>query len=489
MTNRTFSLLLASAAVFGTSMVGCSGARLERRPLAVGEQAQAPATRVERLLASKDYARALLIAEDLVAARNEDDNARALLGRAYLANGRYASARGAFNDALALGNRDPRTIVSLALCETGLGNPEAARALLAAHVQDLPAGDYGLAMAMAGDPQEGVRALVQAVRAPDATAKMRQNLAYALAMGGAWAQARLVAGQDLPARDAEHRMGEWAQSFLAGKETDRVVAMIGIAPRADDPGLPVALALHRTTDETVVLASAEEATGQPAEHPSETATEALAVNDPGAPLAASSADLPAPARLEAPRRPAEPVRARAVMPLPSVFALPTRTMEQAKPAELGPFKAALQAVLGAPETVTSRAPKAGRMNWTASFAPPAADADASDWVIQLGAFDSAAIARDNWRRVTARRAELARFQTVNSTVALGGRTFHRLAIRGFEGRTVAAATCQALKSFGQACFVRLDDSGATRLARVDAQKALRQAAVKPKAENLELAAR
>ncbi len=91
--------------------------------------------------------------------------------------------------------------------------------------------------------REGVRALLEAV-VPDATAKTRQNLAYALALGGQWGQARLIAGQDLPAREAEARIGEWTQAFSTGSPSDRVVAMLGVSPRADDAGLPVWLALN-----------------------------------------------------------------------------------------------------------------------------------------------------------------------------------------------------------------------------------------------------
>ncbi len=151
--------------------------------------------------------------------------------------------------------RDPRTIISLSLCESGLGNVEGARTLLASHIADLPAGDYGLAMAMAGDPREGVRALLEAVHAPDATVKTRQNLAYALAMAGGWGQARLIAGQDLAAKDAEARIGEWTRMFAQGSPSDRVVAMLGVSPRADDSGLPVQLALNAAPEQPVSLAS------------------------------------------------------------------------------------------------------------------------------------------------------------------------------------------------------------------------------------------
>ncbi len=120
-------------------MVGCSGGGQDRPQLTVNDS-HGLALKIERLLADKDYAEALGAAEQLVAADPRNGDARAILGRAYLANGRYVSARTAFSDAITLRNRDPRTIISLSLCESGLGNVEGARALLASHIGDLPAG-------------------------------------------------------------------------------------------------------------------------------------------------------------------------------------------------------------------------------------------------------------------------------------------------------------------------------------------------------------
>jgi Flp pilus assembly protein TadD len=471
MTNRTFSILLASAAIFGASMAGCSGANMERRPLALGEREGAAAARIERLLGEKDYAKALQVAETLVGAQPQDGDARALLGRAYLANGRYVSARTAFGDAMALGNRDPRTIISLSLCETALGDAGAAHELLAAHIQDIPAADYGLAMAMTGDAQEAVRALLEAAKQPDATAKTRQNLAYALAMGGAWAQARLVAGQDLSAREAEKRMGQWAWSLLEGKQTDRVVAMVGIAPRADDEGLPTALALNQAPVEeaqAMDLASAPE--------PAAEASEEVATDD-APPVEAAPVPLPDLPGQATPPAPRAEIATAAFAP-PSARPSPSPDS----------LDAAMRAAFG------SRAVAIGpnRGNWAQGIARPASDAEASDWVVQLGAFDSAAIASDKWRRITARRSELGAFKPVNSVFAHDGRNYHRLAIRGFGDRGLADLTCLTLKSLGQDCFVRLDDTDATRMARSGARKAdplARKAQPAEKGKQLSLAAR
>ncbi len=53
-----------------------------------------------------------------------------------------------------------------------------------------------------------------------------------------------------------------------------------------------------------------------------------------------------------------------------------------------------------------------------------------------------------------------------STVQVNGRTFYRLAVRGFENRGAAyGRRCGALRTSGQDCFVRLDDkTAATQIA-------------------------
>ncbi|MFT3968531.1 MAG: SPOR domain-containing protein, partial [Sphingobium sp.] len=254
MTRRTFSRIGGASLIVLSTMVACSGARMERRPAIASAQAGSIATGIERSLGARDFARALLDAERLVEAQPREASARTLLGRAYLANGRYASARTAFEDAMALGANDPRTIISLSLVRTAMGGPEGARALLSAHIDQLPASDYGLAMAMAGDANEGVRALLEAVRAPEADAQTRQNLAYALALGGQWGQARLVAGQDLSGNQLQQRINQWAASAQAGAYPERIASFLGVQPRADDGGLPGRLALSNSEPTSMAAA-------------------------------------------------------------------------------------------------------------------------------------------------------------------------------------------------------------------------------------------
>jgi Flp pilus assembly protein TadD len=455
MGNRTITFMLASAAVMGTSLAGCSSTGADHKTARVSDNTQTVSAKVEKALAKKDFSQALILSEELVSAEPHNGDYRVLLGRSYLANGRYISARTAFSDAMALGNTQARTIISLALCETGLNNPAVARKLLAAHAINIPAGDYGLAMAMAGNPQEGVRALLQAVREPTADATTRQNLAYALAMSGHWGQARLIAGQDLSAKEAEARMGQWAWQMLEGRERDRVVAMVGIAPRADDAGLPTRLALDLTAPTSQQVAVADDNIIMAAGHEADRAapkSQARAPSPTSDRLAAAiatvnaSQDVAMAAAHPASELIAPQPKAAPAAPAARNTSAPRRTVDVA----------AAQPVKAQPVTFeklsTSVARPAARKASLETITP-----GNSDWVIQLGAYNSQAIARERWQDISARYA-LRGLDPVNTVFGHGGRSFYRLAVRGFEGREAANTACALLKSSGQSCFVRRDDS-------------------------------
>jgi hypothetical protein len=75
--------------------------------------------------------------------------------------------------------------------------------------------------------------------------------------------------------------------------------------------------------------------------------------------------------------------------------------------------------------------------------------------VQLGAFDTPAIAQEKWLRMTASYAVLRSFPTVSSQVTLNGRTFQRLAVAGFASREMAASLCSNIRARGNSCFVRM----------------------------------
>ncbi|MEO8723118.1 MAG: SPOR domain-containing protein, partial [Sphingobium sp.] len=210
MERKAFWKLAASSMIVAATMVGCSGAALQSHAgLASSKAEKSGAANVqaaEKALAARDAVRAVASAEAAVASDTENASYRAILGRAYLLSGRFQSAESALADAMTLGNRDPRTIVNLALVKTALGNNTQAHDLLAAQMDVLPAADYGLAMAMAGDTNEAIRVLGQAIHDPAAGVRERQNLAYSYALAGRWNEARQMAQMDMAPLAAAQRV-------------------------------------------------------------------------------------------------------------------------------------------------------------------------------------------------------------------------------------------------------------------------------------------
>ncbi len=434
MKRTTFGKAAISSLLVATTMVGCTGAAF--RPSAgITPQKLNPvkfAAAAEKALAARDGAAAVEAAEGAVRAAPDNGAYRQLLGRAYVLSGRFASAETAFTDALTLGNRDSRTIITLALVQVGLGKPDAARALLAEHGTQLPAGDFGLALAMAGDPNEGVRILSDAIHAPSANARTRQNLAYAYALAGRWKDARLVAGMDLDTLAANQRISQWAQMADPALAPQRVAALMGIRIDGADAGQPVALALAAPAAAPVAVAEAAP----------------VPTTEPTAPVEVASADpAPAPAPMV---QPVEP------------------SLAPAAPAVSAPVRVAARDFVIEDRT-TRQAPKAGRAATPApvarmqqvAFLKPVSTG-ASNWVVQLGAYESAAVAREKWTVMTRGNATLAAFPVLTSQATVNGKAYHRLAISGFGSRADAAGLCRTIQARRGQCFVREMAPGATQ---------------------------
>lgn len=437
MNNRTLARILGSSLIVTCSMVACSGTRMEHRPTIAATQANSIAQEIERNLAKRDFARAQVDAERLVAAQPREGAYRALLGRAYLANGRYLSARTAFEDAMTMGTTDTRTIVSLSLVHVALNDPAAARALLASHAGDLPAADFGLAMAMAGDPATGVRALSLAVREPGATAQVRQNLAYALALAGEWGQAQLIAGMDLSGRELQDRLAQWSAAAHQNAGAQRVAALIGVSPRADDEGLPERLALSASDPQMLAAASgATEVFADAAADAPPAQEEMTAGRDPDLRDTLYS-ELAEAAAAETSPTEGRQVMATADAPL---IAAPTAPMREKPLQKHSPGMAA-------------------------SLAMPIEQS--SEWVVQIGAYGDRAGTDHGWRRAVQRRLGVEGFRKTAGTVEVRGRLYHRLALSGFGDRGAADGFCRSLRAKGQACFVRRDAgvAEAIRMAR------------------------
>src|SRR3546814_3639618 len=71
--------------------------------------------------------KAVGLAEQAVSASPRDGGYRALLGQAYLNDGRFASATAALGEAVDLGVRDGNTVIALTLAHIALGDRKSTR--------------------------------------------------------------------------------------------------------------------------------------------------------------------------------------------------------------------------------------------------------------------------------------------------------------------------------------------------------------------------
>jgi Flp pilus assembly protein TadD len=439
MKRTTFGKAAIASLLVATTMVGCTGAAF--RPSASTVQQKGNPTKLaaaaEKALANRDGARAVEAAEAAVRLQPQNAAYRQLLGRAYVAAGRFASAETALSDAVELGDDQARTIINLALVHVAQGRPDAARALLTEHADIVPAGDYGLAMAMAGDAPEGVRILSQAIHDPSATARTRQNLAYAYALAGRWKDARMLVGMDLDPLAANKRVSDWAQIAEPSLAPMRVAALMGVTIDGNDVGQPAALALAPAAPEgaSVQMADATPPAPEPAAAPE-------------APVSfAEAAPLPAP-MVQVPQAKVAPAAA------PVRVASRDFIIEDQHGRRISPLKPQAK---GQPSWSAS-AP-AAHMQQVAFMKPVATGA--SNWVVQLGAYDSAAIAKEKWHSMAGRSDMLGNFPVMTSQATVKGQTYYRLAISGFADRADAAAACRMIHARKGQCFVRETAPGAT----------------------------
>jgi hypothetical protein len=84
---------------------------------------------------------------------------------------------------------------------------------------------------------------------------------------------------------------------------------------------------------------------------------------------------------------------------------------------------------------------------------PGTRSASGQYVVQIGAFSSAANAARAWQTYESRFGLKAE-QPVTMTIDHQGRLLHRVAISGFVGRGEAAQVCRVIKARGGECFVR-----------------------------------
>ncbi|MFP5330147.1 MAG: tetratricopeptide repeat protein, partial [Alphaproteobacteria bacterium] len=201
------SMLALAAVITGCAAGGATresifGAKVDRANIGL-------ATRAQAALGSGDVQTAVELAERAVQNTPNDAGFRALLGNAYFASGRFVSAEAAYRDSLSLLPPQPPIILKLALVQIAQGKNAQALAMLEEARDALDPADYGLAVALAGHPDDAVAVLNQAARMLGADARVRQNLALAYGLSGDWTMARTVAAQDVPADQLDARLQQW----------------------------------------------------------------------------------------------------------------------------------------------------------------------------------------------------------------------------------------------------------------------------------------
>lgn len=391
-----------------------------------------------------DSTKAVALAEQAVQADPRNAAFRLLLGNAYLRAGRFESAHQSYNDAMDLGEDGGKAALSLALADIAMGKLPEAVDTLNTYRDSIPAADFGLAMAMAGQTGQGVTVLVDALRRGENTPKIRQNLAFAYALSGSWREAQIMAAQDVPADQLNARLQDWA---AMGKPEDvrlRVASLLGVPLRGDD-GQPAALALtNSTAPEQLSADTAIKADALAAAAPAlaKAAIEEL-------PAADAAASAPAPALADASSVPAETQLAAIDMP-PSSAAAPAPTAPQLAPT---PQEIALA-------RQSYRVVGARSVRRAANVvAAPVAPATGGSHVVQLGSFRSSEGAQRAWRHYTKRAPLLNGHSRLITQVTVNGMQFWRVQAAGFGGYANARSMCGSVRSRGGACLVMAAPQG------------------------------
>jgi Flp pilus assembly protein TadD len=413
MNKRTIAGLSLSALMLGGTMVGCTHGGIASASShdagAAAKDAAANAVKANKALANGNPAKAIGFAEAAVALMPQDVGYRSLLGATYLKAGRFSSAHAAYADVLVLSPENGKAALNLALAMIAEGQWDEARKLLDSHAATVPAADRGLAIALAGDPAAGVDLLTAAARSPDADAKTRQNLALALALAGRWTESRQVVGVDLDPAQADARVVQWAAFAKPVGAADQVSALLGVTP-VKDPGQPIALALNGAVP-VAVMAAAE---------PGDSVAAAEA------PIAVAAADPAVPANVVAAQVP-----------------------EGAGKVTFGERREVAQSLPSQPPA-TIAAPGAFKTKLAAAAATPAAPQPSKGkWFVQLGAYDSSAVAKDAWSRAQRRYAAFAD----HAPTGMAFKSFYRLSVGGFS-RAGADSLCRGYRAKGGSCFVR-----------------------------------
>lgn len=437
--NNRAIMLAVTTALASTALAGCS--------TSVAAPANLSANKAHTAIAKGKTSQAIEHAEATVLAEPRNAGYRAMLGAVYMEAGRFQSAARSFQDAMELGDSSGRTALSYALAEIAAGQQNAALSALNAHRDIIDPSDLGLAFSLAGQPEQGVHILGNALRGGMATPKVRQNLAYSYALMGNWRAARLMAAEDVPADQLGDRMSEWAQTAAPEMYHARMANLLNV-PIVSDSGQPAMLALsnHSSIEHLAQAAVSEELpSAAPAELPAVAAA---------APAQAASYELP----------PLESVAAPASLAanVPAPVAEPNG-FEQAFSAGNGSVpvarKSSSNTVAFVSKPVVQDAPRAKTRVASVSApksAEPAAKAVSSpaangDHLVQLGSFSTEASAERAWNIYVKRYPDLANYQMVITKAKVRGKLYYRVSAGGFQ-RASAAQMCSTVKAGKQGCI-------------------------------------
>jgi len=408
-----------SAVALATLVAGCASP-LARTSSAAKGSAAAPAAlgmRAQMALSSGDFASAVSLAEQAAAKTPDDASVRILLANSYFAAGRFASAESAYRDALAIGADPAQAALKLALVQIAQGKSAAAMGVLEASRNVLDAADYGLALALAGQPMQAIEVLEPAARSNGADSRVRQNLALAYGLMGDWTAARTIAEQDVPGDQVDARIQQWMALAKPARASDQVASLIGISPAAADRGQPVQLAL--------VKADTRVAEAAPVAQPE------MAMAAPQ-PEVAMAARMPAPVEVA----PVAPVTmAAAPMVAPEA---PSALMAFASRDALAPMPKPAPRKASAPVRKPTTVASLGK----------------SSAVVQLGAYSSPERVTAAWEKLKVRYPALRDLSPMKARFDGPKGTVYRLSVKGFASQQAAQNSCSALKNRGGSCFVR-----------------------------------
>ena len=435
MNARMLGRIATTSLMLGIATVGCTSTAQMSHPMALADQAQRGAEAAARFAAKASAAltahraaAAVDAAEKAVAGDPSNAGYRLLLGRSYLAAGRFASAGTSFRDSLTLSPDQPKARFYLALSQIAQGR--GADALPALHGLDdaVPAADLGLALALAGDRQTGIQKLIDLVRSGKSDARGRQNLALAFALDGRWREARAVAMQDTPPDRINDQIAGWAE--LARPQAggaEQVAMMLGVKPVVDS-GLPTALALATPMPALPTVVAPPVAV-------------AVAVAAPTAMPVAAVAAEPVMVPIEAPLPVATPSNA-------SAAAVVLAAQESVKGSDLAPPSLLRERVALTPRVVpdTPAVP--------VSVPAPRPVRREGGYVVQLGAYARASAMESAWSRASRLMPRLAGYAPVRAEFRFAGGSLVRLSVAGFGSRADAVQLCQHIHAAGGQCFVR-----------------------------------